>query len=134
MIDTNKIFKYLDFLSKSGHPSYKFYDDWNTYEKRCLGEDPVGAKLVFPEPEQDIVDLEAYINQIRDTEVDENNKDGSLQVEEEKEKEKDEEEYREKDPIRKYQFDYNKTTCMTNKYPEANFESALSFAPAVWGN
>ena len=41
-----------------GHPSYKFYDDWNTYEKRCFAEDPMGAKLVFPEAEAEIVDLE----------------------------------------------------------------------------
>ena len=26
LIDTNKIYKYLDFLCKSGHPSYKFYE------------------------------------------------------------------------------------------------------------
>ena len=34
------------------------------------------------------------------------------------------------DPIRKYQYDYNKTTCLTNKFPEVDNESALSFAPA----
>ena len=97
-----------------------------------MDEDPAGAKLVFPEPEQDIVDLELYITQIRDKEVDEGSNDDNLDSKKdfEEEKEKDEEEYKEKDPIRKYQFDYNKTTCMTNKYPEANFESALSFAPA----
>ena len=26
--------------------------------------------------------------------------------------------------------DYNKTSCMTNKFPEADYQSALSFAPA----
>ena len=36
LIDTNKIFKYLKYLCDKGHPSYKFYGDWNTYEKRCL--------------------------------------------------------------------------------------------------
>ena len=57
MIDTSKIFKYLDYIRKSGHPGYKFYDDWNTYEKRCLTEDPKGAVLIFPEAENEIVDL-----------------------------------------------------------------------------
>ena len=60
LIDTNKIFKYLKFLHDMGHPSYKFYDDWNTYENRCFSEDPTGAKLVFPEAEAEIVDLELY--------------------------------------------------------------------------
>ena len=32
MIDTNKIYKYLQFICKLGHPSYKFYDDWNKYQ------------------------------------------------------------------------------------------------------
>ena len=39
LIDTNKIFKYLDYLKEMGHPGYKFYDDLNTYEKRCVNED-----------------------------------------------------------------------------------------------
>ena len=30
----------------------------------------------------------------------------------------------------KYQYDYNKTTCMTNKFPEVDASSALNFAPA----
>ena len=46
------------------------------------------------------------------------------------EAEKEEEEYVKNDPIRKYQYDYNKTTCLTNKFPEVDNESALSFAPA----
>ena len=46
------------------------------------------------------------------------------------EMEKEEEEYVKKDPIRKFQYDYNKTTCMTNKFPESDSGSALSFAPA----
>ena len=42
----------------------------------------------------------------------------------------EEEEYVKKDPIRKFQYDYIKTTCMTNKFPEADYDSSLSFAPA----
>ena len=64
LIDTNKIFKYLRYLNKVGHPSYKFYDDLNTYEKRCFNEDPIGAKMVFPEAEAEIVDLEIYLTEL----------------------------------------------------------------------
>ena len=32
MIDTKKIFRYLDYLKTMGHPGYKVYDDWNTYK------------------------------------------------------------------------------------------------------
>ena len=47
LIDTNKIFKYLEYLRMMGHPGYKFYDDLNTYEKRCFAEDAKGAVLVL---------------------------------------------------------------------------------------
>ena len=63
MIDTTKIFKYLEYLRKMGHPSYKFYDDWNVYKQRCLDQDPTGCKLVFPEAEDEIMDLEEYLDE-----------------------------------------------------------------------
>ena len=69
LIDTNKIFKYLDYLRKAGHPSYKFYDDWSVYQRRCLEEDPGGAKLVFPEPKEEMIDLKKYLSQLRETDV-----------------------------------------------------------------
>ena len=46
--------------------------------------------------------------------------------------EKEDLEYRTKDVIRKYQFDYDKTTCMIPKFPETVSEKvveSISFAP-----
>ena len=60
------------------HPSYKFYDDWRSYNKRFLAEDPIGAKLVFPEAKAEIVELETYISELKDKEVD---KSGSERIE-----------------------------------------------------
>ena len=127
MIDTNKIFRYLEYLHEMGHPGYKFYDDWNTYEKRCLTEDAKGALLVFPEVENEIIDLDMYkeeLARLDGTKTDEHNSD-NYEVDR-----IEEEEYVTKDPVRKYQYEYNRTTCMTNKFPEAESESALNFAPA----
>ena len=70
LIDTNKIYKFLEYLCKMVHPSYKFYDDWRSYNKRFLAEDPIGAKLVFPEAEAEIVEVETYISELKDKEVD----------------------------------------------------------------
>ena len=117
MIDTNKIFRYLDYLRKMGHPGYKFFDDRNTYEKRCLTEDAKGALLVFPEEENEIVDLDMYkeeLARLDGAKTDEPNSDNHEVYEIE------EEEYVTKDPVRKYQYEYNRTTCMTNKFPEPN--------------
>ena len=89
-----------------GHPSYKFYDDWNVYKTRCLQEDPGGAKLVFPEPEEEIIDLELYVSQLKDVEGTETSsktdiEDSLNDIEDEATLEKEEEEYIKKDPIRK---------------------------------
>ena len=35
---------------------------------------------------------------------------------------KEERDYIANDPVRKYQFTYNKSLCMSNKYPEINAE------------
>ena len=37
-IDPQKIFKVLEYLRKSGHPYYQFYDDYNVFKKRCREE------------------------------------------------------------------------------------------------
>ena len=121
-----------------GHPSYKFYDDWNTYEERCKAEDPVGAKLVFPDEEAEILDLDDYQSKLEELQDNpfcpEKKGDESgcfdIELEANEKAENDEEEYVKKDVIRKFQYDYGGTTCMTNKFPESDSNSTLRFAPA----
>ena len=60
----------MEHLCKMGHPGYKFYDDYKTYEQRCLVEDPMGSKLVFPDAEVEIEYLEVYITKLTDKEKD----------------------------------------------------------------
>ena len=116
LIDTNKIYKYLKYLRDMGHPGYKFYDDYNLYEKRCLRGDPNGAKLLFPEAEAEIVELEVYLSELK--ELDTGKIDQAKEDDDELERDqKEEEEYVKKDPIRKFQYDYMKSTCLTNKFP-----------------
>ena len=67
-------FKYLKYLHDMGHPSYKFYDDYNSYEKRCFSEDPTGSKLVFPEAEAEIIELDVYISELKYKEDPKNDK------------------------------------------------------------
>jgi hypothetical protein len=98
----------------------------------------MGAKLVFPEAEAEIIDLETYISELKEMQADKSSPEHddkdldsqNIEMEEEEKEKKEEEDYVKKDPIRKFQYDYNKTTCMTNKFPEADSESALNFAPA----
>ena len=63
LIDTDRIFKYLEYLCKMGHPSYKFYDDWNVYKQRCKVEDPSGCYLIFIYGKENIIrNLTGLIN------------------------------------------------------------------------
>ena len=114
LVNTDKIYKYLDFLSKNGHPSYKFYDDFNTYEKRCQVEDPIGSKLFISEGDEIIDDLEEYLVKLQTMEdkgesnavnrVSDDEGDVIIEeVEEQSVEEKEEEEYMKKEPIQKHQ-------------------------------
>ena len=131
LIDPEKIFQVLNHLKQSGHPYYQFYDDFNTYQKRCWTDDRDGHNLLF---ERDIVEEnlvnEAQIEDITDVidTLNTSNIESDDQVEEE-----------EIDPIRKHQFDHNRNTCLTNNYPEAAVDKdgkvvrqleELAFAPA----
>ena len=104
-IDPRKIYKALDFLKRMGHPEYRFYDDYNVYVKRFK---PLKIESVDDTEVNMIVELEDHIKRL----------------EHEKERGDDEfsdedEEYVKKDAIRKYQFDYDTSVCLVDKFPEA---------------
>ena len=65
------------------------------------------------------------------TVVDEIEKEDQNCDDEDNDAEKDEIEYETKDPVKKYQFEYNKSLCMASKYPEisANDGDTVSVAP-----
>ena len=66
-IDPQKIYNALEFLKKNGHPHYQFFDDFETYEKRCKAEGSNGCHLVFVDEDdvKDIVDIDVYSSQIQ---------------------------------------------------------------------
>ena len=130
LVNPEKILRMLEMLRKSGNPHYQRYDDFNTYQERCKHEDPEGYDVIFPNDEleeevemmptlnvqslKDETAQELLTSSKSDNEYDTaNNDDEDL---------KDELEYITKDPIRKYQFTYNKSLCMSHKYPEVNVE------------
>ena len=108
----------LERLREAGNPYYRFYDDYQSYKNKCKTDDPVGHDIMFKvdEEQEDEVfeklDLGNYF-ELSDN-VDKEMDDG----EEMGDDEKDEIEYLTKDAVRKWQFDYNKSLCLSNKYPE----------------
>ena len=39
LINVKKIYKAIDHLKQAGNPYYQFYDDYHTYEERCVKDD-----------------------------------------------------------------------------------------------
>ena len=124
-IDPQKIYKALDFLKKKGHPDYLFYDDFNVYEKRCHIS---GKRVQFVNDSSvhTVKEKAEYIKSLEKTSKDLIEKDDSDQ---------EEEEYQKNDVVRKFQFDYDRSVCIVDKYPEAavreesNNNDQISFAP-----
>ena len=42
MVDVNRIYKAIDYLKTACNPYYQFYDDYHTYEERCVNSDDGG--------------------------------------------------------------------------------------------
>jgi hypothetical protein len=127
LIDPNKLFKMLEKLKKNGNKYYQFYDDFNQYRARCKESDPVGYDVVFKDDveKMNIVEIEVQDEiekEVQDCDDDDNDA------------EKDDIEYETKDPVKKYQFEYNKSLCMANKYPEisANESEKEKYQKRLW--
>ena len=124
-IDPQKIYKALDFLKKKGHPDYLFYDDFNLYEKRCHIWDKK-VKFVNDSSVDTVKEKDEYIKSLEKT---------SKELNEENDSDQEEEEYQKNDVVRKFQFDYDRSVCIVDKYPEAavieesNDNDQISFAP-----
>ena len=117
MIDPTQIYKAMEYLKKAGNPYYQFYDDFNTYEERCVSrdDDEVIASALH---EKD------YITESLDCMPPIANPEPEDELEGERENPEEEaaredEEHRTKDPVRKFHFDYDQSIAMTNMHPEA---------------
>ena len=130
LINPTNIYKFLDFLKQSGHPGYKFFNSRNAYEQRCEEEDPLGFNLFYPEYETMEPPPKQGNEQVID-EIEEELIENNFSNLENEQAEHDEDEYRTEDPVRKHQFDYDKSTTMVPKFPEAGINNGqtVSFAP-----
>ena len=133
-IDPAKIYKALDFLKKSGHPDYAFYDDLNTYEGRCKSSD-IEVTVLNDSDVETIVEKDVYLKSLK---LEQFGEPELTDGEESEDEDSDEEEelYKKNDVIRKFQFDYNRSVCLVDKFPEAavteeaiDDTDQISFAP-----
>ena len=108
-------------IKESGNPYYQSFDDIDSFKKRCELEDRDAYEIMFNEETAVgnkskkpsilfVSDTEATWEEIMDI------REYLINLESE---EKDEIEYRTKDSIRKFQIDYDKSVCLSEKFPEA---------------
>ena len=130
LINPDKLFRILEKLKRCNNPHYQFYDDYNSYKTRCEASDPEGYNVIFNDivhekvEQMDGTQLNEVIDEI-DLEKEDNKGDENIE-------EKEELEFITKDPVKKFQFRYNDSLCMTNKYPEigvTDTKESISIAP-----
>ena len=126
LIDPQKIFRMLDKLKSNKNPHYQFYDDYNTFQNRCKATDLNGYDVIFQDDINE--DLPPVDGEHLDDLIDEVDMKTNPDPEKEEENiEKEEEiELNTKDPVKRFQFIYNESLCMTNKYPEIATSSGKS--------
>jgi hypothetical protein len=128
VIDSRKVFKFLNFLKESGHPSYDSFEKIEDFERRCEEEDPEGFLLIHPDYEF-LEDPPEELSEVVD-EVLTGEEDGMLPDKTEEAKlEAEEEEYLTHDAVRKFQIDHDKSSVLTQRFPEIGTDSMLCFAP-----
>ena len=136
LIDTKKIYAYLNHLKNvAKNKRYQFFDDFKIYMQRCQEKDPEGMELLCSEEDEVSESLKICQNKYQpedEVNTEQDDKNDSENPESGTDDEKDDLEYRTKDPVRKHQFDYDKTTCMAPEFREAipgSSDQELKFAP-----
>ena len=114
LINPKKIFKMLDKLKEKKNPHYKFYEDYSTYKERCIKNDPKGSKLLYKDCiEENLENIQTNEKfELLDELMDNEDSDSERYEESDIENEKN------NDPAQKYNFNYDRNVCFTDKYPE----------------
>ena len=105
LVNPTKIFKWLKRLKESGNPYYEDVSPPEDFKKRCRDTDKEGHELIYGK--EDVIEENLEIcgnDQMIEVE-------DALQIEEEEDDEN-------KDPARKFNFTYDRSVCMMEKYPE----------------
>ena len=118
-------------MQASKHPNYDTFDELDAYVKRCHDNDPTGFELVFVFEDgiEKIIELDEYLKRLHKLE-----KGIEKLCQKEITADVAEENDRKTDPTRKFQFEYDRSVCIVETYPEACLNedqegTSLSFAP-----
>ena len=111
LINPSKIFKCLAKLKAKGNPHYTKIDSPEEFKKRCKEKDKIGHDLIFGDDD----DLEEVLKSMN-SEFNENPSDEVSELQKIQDNETNDDGHL--DPTRKFNFKYDQTVCMADKYPE----------------
>ncbi len=127
-VNPDKIVQALKIFRTLGHKYYTDISIDENYNERCQNEDPEGHSVfvdqtVLSNSEsdqgEDDSDKESVVDAEQQEEIKKRTEEEEIAELTAKENQEDEEYYRKNDPIRKFQFDYNNTLCLTESNPGA---------------
>ena len=114
LINPTKMFKVLNRLKENKNPHYQNIDSPEEFEKRCKETDDNGYKIIYSDDDSD--DDDKLMDTIGNWKANDDFVENSSDSEDDDEEE--EKLYQKKDPVKKFQFSYDQSLCMANKYPE----------------
>ena len=117
LIDPKKIFDVLEKLKNHKNPHYQFYEDYSAFEKRCLKTDSKGYEYTFKNFENKDEIFEPLENMET---VDSTLEDEILRLPDTDSDDEESIDDNKRDPARKFNFLYDESVCLTNKFPEIN--------------
>ena len=137
-ISVPKILKALQTLKTLGHPYYQFIKIGDDFVDNLKDNDIEGFNFLYPEDEIDnhsdrskdsLKGLkETDINGLEQCKDKKDSLDDNLD-----DSDRDEHEYQKNDVVKKWQFNYNQSTCFSHNYPEIDYRednsTRISIAP-----
>ena len=108
LINPNKIFNFLQKLKDAGSPYHQDIKSPEAFKALCSERDKYGYKAIYSDSEDDDEEMDQMNDDLKE------NTDKEL-VNQDADKAKDEEE---EYHLKKYQFQYDESLCMMDKYPE----------------
>ena len=128
-VSVPKVISALKTLKNLGNKYYNFVPNLNEFRQKCKETDIDGFNLIFSD-EEETSDLmpssDPLISQEITSPLSEENHNSSQD-----EAEEEELEYQQKDPVKRWQFDYNRSTCFNDEYPEIGYKDDLAQSISV---
>ena len=123
-VSVEKVKKALLILKELGHKYYQFNEDLNHAASGFESLEEPENKYLF----KDVTD-EINNNSLQPENIDPVPDKVPDPEDEVENHEREMEEYLSRDPVAKFQFDYNRNTCFVNEYPEHDPNVSVSIAP-----